>query len=123
MTSSTTRGAASARDAEEKVRGRGRQPARPRTRRRSHRNASFHIARAFSFRFGALTYRASDVKPAEAPLIGLKAGLKPETSPWVMWTVFIVAFVAEMMVLAEVVFTEGDNQESETDVERMLLQV
>src|SRR5450432_154417 len=85
-------------------------------------NAPFHLARGIQFQgFGALTYRASDVKPAEAPLLGLKAGSSGNFSIGDV-DLFLTSHInPKMMVLAEIVFSEGDSQQFETDVERMLL--
>lgn len=85
-------------------------------------NAPFHMVRGIQFQgFGALTYRASDVKPAEAPLIGLKAGSSGNFSIGDVDLFLTSHITPKMMVLSEIVFSEGDNQEFETDVERMLL--
>jgi hypothetical protein len=85
-------------------------------------NSPFHMVRGIQFQgFGALTYRASDVKPAEAPSIGLKAGSSGNFSIGDVDLFLTSHITPKMMVLSEIVFSEGDNQEFETDVERMLL--
>ncbi|HSM85490.1 MAG TPA: TonB-dependent receptor, partial [Candidatus Limnocylindrales bacterium] len=85
-------------------------------------SAPYRMVRGIQFQgFGAVTYRASDVKPPEAPLIGLKPG---STGNFTVGDVdlFLTSHLTpKLMVLSEVVFSEGDDQEFETDVERMLL--
>jgi hypothetical protein len=129
VTSSTIAAPASATDADRNGEIAAAQPALPSTSQtqsqsqsQSPENAPFHMARGIQFQgFGALTYRASDVKPAEAPLIGLKAGSSGNFSVGDVDLFLTSHLSAKMMVLAEVVFTESENQEFETDVERMLL--
>jgi len=85
-------------------------------------NSPFHMARGIQFQgFGALTYRASDVKPPEAPLIGLKAGSAGNFSIGDVDLFLTSHITPKMMVLSEIVFSQNARQEFETDVERMLL--
>lgn len=71
--------------------------------------------------FGALTYRASDVKPPESPFIGLKPDIQGNFAIGDFDLFLTSHMTSKAMVLAELTFSERDDQEFEIDVERALL--
>jgi hypothetical protein len=83
---------------------------------------TFNLVRGIKMRgFGAVTYRASDVKPAEAGFFGLKGGSAGNFAVGDVDLFLTSQLTGKTSVLTEIVFSEGDSQSFTPDVARLLL--
>jgi len=71
--------------------------------------------------FGSVTYKANDAKPPEAAFLGFRPLATGNFAVGHVDLFLTSQLTAKTSVLSEIVFTEGDSQEFQLDVERFLL--
>src|SRR5205807_2984583 len=71
--------------------------------------------------FGSVGYRASDANPAENSFLGFRPGSAGNFAIGDLDLFVTSTLTQKSMVLSEIVFTEVDSQQFQTDIERLLL--
>ena len=71
--------------------------------------------------FGSVGYRASDANPAENAFFGFRSGSAGNLAIGDLELFVTSPLTEKSMVLSEIVFTEVDSQQFQTDIERLML--